>query len=139
MTLPHQLPDVDHAGACHVGEPGVADMGVVLPHDCFRTGVHGASSDRSSVSDHVMVANVPEVRSATNHRPVIQLGALRDDRILLGGEVVVTRPSPLYSLSRDRRATRAATASCWHEVGTKAVARAYSWASSLYGSKQEYA
>ena len=36
--LAHELADVHHAGARHVGEPRVADVRVVLPDDGLRHG-----------------------------------------------------------------------------------------------------
>ena len=73
VPLADQLADVDHPGGGHVGGPGVADVGVVLPDDSpgFPTvKLH----QRVECLGHVGVADVPRLVAKGDHRPVIFFG-----------------------------------------------------------------
>ena len=67
--------------AGHVGGPGVADVGVVLPHDRLRSRAVVRDEPVQRVG-HVAVADVPRLVAAADHRPVVALGAREDLGVL---------------------------------------------------------
>ena len=83
MSFACELADVDHAVVFHVGEAGVADVGVVCPDNRLRLRAVMLHQALQRVS-HVAVADIPRFRAALYHRAVIVLGILDDEGILLG-------------------------------------------------------
>ena len=73
VCLAHELTDVHHSRARHVGEASVADVGIVFPDDGLRVPAVVCHESLERL-DHVMVANVPARGSAAHHRSVVQLG-----------------------------------------------------------------
>lgn len=88
VALPSQLTQVHHAVGDHVGGPGVADVGVVRPHDRPRPGPVVIEEAIEGVH-HVVITDVPALPVRPHHRPVIplrtghDLGVLTDQELLL--------------------------------------------------------
>ena len=91
MALTHQLANVQFAAPAHLGRPSVADVRVVFPHDDARGAIVAVQVRQQMVEGvgHVPVSQVPGADRVAEHRPVVLLGIADEDRVLLGGEVVV--------------------------------------------------
>ena len=126
MRLPNELTHVHHARARHVGEAGVADVRVVLPHDRLRVRVELLVVRHEAVErvHHMMVADVPRRGASADHGAIVQLGVLCDERVLFGVEErlaavlsVLRRAAP----QRAQHGHRFVLARRWHEVGSTSV------------------
>ncbi len=85
VPLAGELTEVDLAVPGHVGGAGVADVGVVRPH--HRPGpVAVVREEPVEGLVHVPVPDVPRPRVAPDHRPVVRLGVLHHQGVLLGHE-----------------------------------------------------
>ncbi len=95
VPLTQELAHVDEAVPCHVGGAGVADMGVVLPHEALRAGPEVPSQPLDRVG-HVVVTDVPRLTVAAHHRPVVPLRAGGDLGVLcrVEGVLVVRWEAP---------------------------------------------
>ena len=91
MPLAHELSDVDLASPRHLGEPGVADVRVVLPDDdaARRAVTIQVGHEVVERVGHVPVAEVPGCGGSAEHRAVVLLGVGHHRRVLLRDEVLV--------------------------------------------------
>ena len=81
--LADELAEVHHAVPGHIGEPRVADMCVVRPHDRLRVRAMMVQQVIQGLG-HVAIADVPRLGAAAHHGTVVGLGILQHERVLLG-------------------------------------------------------
>lgn len=86
VAFANELAETDHSGRRHVGGPSVSDMGVVCPHHSLRVGTMVLHEPVEGVS-HVVVTDVPGLRAAAHHGPVVAFGAGQHFRVLPCGEL----------------------------------------------------
>ena len=96
-----QLADVEFTAMPHLSGTGVADMGVVRPHDDLRLAMEGLQvrGNGQQGIHHVPVAEIPGLDITAQHRAVVVFGIGNDCGILLGTEVgfcgmVTIEPEP---------------------------------------------
>ena len=101
-ALAHQLAQVDHPLGGHAGGSGIAHVGVVGPHQALgpRPQVAGEPIHGGG---HVPVPDVPGLAVATDHDPVVLLGAGRHHGVLLRVERLLGIARGVVGASTDGR------------------------------------
>ena len=91
VLLADKLTDIQLAPLAHLGGPGIAEMGVVRPHDNARARLRPVEKAQELLKGvhHVAIAKVPRVGTAPEHRPVVLFRVPDQARVLLGVEELV--------------------------------------------------